>query len=319
MDLSMDLPKIRAAVHGGLRSDETQSEPKRNRHDRGTVRARYQALPVAAPLAHAMPDGQRKRLRITVYIRAHKQDGALHCVGPNRTVKDVLKELRKLTGLEALKSLWTRDGYRLWDHSKIWPLVDHDSVLLACDKDTFPPATAATDDGHAELVAMKSHTEPPAVVSDGGVPPECQHARLVAARVAERKRRRAAHKAHMMAARQAFTAIPDEAALAILIALPVVDKLRLALVCRRYGSRSGAASTDGWSLAEESARLWLAECSDQERGWAPHQGSASWLGLMWRVERLRRPVAFASIGTDAALRPYPEGPLRPRLSEQGTR
>ena len=182
---------------------------------------------------------QTKRLRVEMYVRARKQDGALHCVGPNRTVKEVLKELRKLTGLEALKSLWTRDGWRLWDHSEIWPLVDHDSVLMACDKDTFPPSAAATDEEHA--AAMKSCTEPPpAAVSDGGVSPECQHARRVAARVAERKRRRAAHKAHMMAARQAFTAIPDEAALAILIALPVVDKLRLALVCRRYGKNGTA-------------------------------------------------------------------------------
>ena len=248
-----------------------------------------------------MPDGQSKRLRIAVYSRARKRDGVLHCVGPNRTVKDVLKELRKLTGLEALKSLWTRDGYRLWDHSEIWPLVDNDSVLVACDRSAFPSGAAATDEEHAEPAAMKSHTEPPAVVSDGGVPPECQHARLVAARVAERKRRRAAHKAHMMAARQAFTAIPDEAALAILIALPTaVDKLRLALVCRRYGSSSSAASAGGWSLAEEAARLWLVEeCSDQERIWMPHQGCASgwlpggsWLGLMWRVERLHHPLVF---------------------------
>jgi hypothetical protein len=87
--------------------------------------------------------GQTKRLRVMLYARARKQDGALLCVGQNRTVKDVLKELRKLTGLEALESLWTRDGWRLWNRAEIWPLVDHDSVLVACDKETFPAAIVA--------------------------------------------------------------------------------------------------------------------------------------------------------------------------------
>jgi hypothetical protein len=138
---------------------------------------------------------QTKRLRVEMYVRARKQDGALHCVGPNRTVKEVLKELRKLTGLEALKSLWTRDGYRLYDRAEMWPLVDHDSLLVACDKDIFPAAAAAAlapaaparkraaaaaDEGEGEgekaAAAKKSRTEPPAAAaSDGGVSPEYQH------------------------------------------------------------------------------------------------------------------------------------------------
>ena len=102
-----------------------------------------------------------------------------------------------------------------------------------------------------------------------------------------------------------LTATPDEAALLVALALPTaLDRLRLALVCRRYGgwrsvaAATGAATADGWSVAEESARCWLRdECSAQERGWAPREGGASWLGLMWQVQRLRRPLTFTSLGT----------------------
>ena len=97
-----------------------------------------------------------------------------------------------------------------------------------------------------------------------------------------------------------LTATPDEAALLVALALPTaLDRLRLALVCRRYGWRivaaaaGAAAGGGGWSVAEESGRRWLVDgCSAQERGWAPREGGASWLGLMWRVERLRRPLTF---------------------------
>jgi hypothetical protein len=223
-----------------------------------------------------MPDGQSKRLRIAMYVRARKQDGALHCVGPNRTVKDVLKELRKLTGLEALESLWTRDGFRLWNRAEIWPLVDHDSVLVACDRNAFPAAAAA--------VAAAAAPRPVAVAAAARRKPSLG----------------LAQNQHVMAAATCFLAmISDEAALIIALALPTaIDKLRLALVCRRYGSRSAAAAADGWSVAEESARQWLLdECSAQERGWAPREGGASWLGLMWQVQRLRRPLTFTSLGT----------------------
>ena len=87
-----------------------------------------------------------------------------------------------------------------------------------------------------------------------------------------------------------LTAIPEEAALLVALALPTaVDKLSLALGCRRYGWRgvaaaaaAAAAAGGGWSVAEESARCWLVEeCTEQERGWAPREGGASWLGLLW--------------------------------------
>jgi hypothetical protein len=116
-----------------------------------------------------------------------------------------------------------------------------------------------------------------------------------------------------------LTATPDEAALLVALALPTaLDRLRLALVCRRYGgwrslaATAGAADADGWSVAEESARQWLwDECSAQERGWALREGGASWLGVMWRVQRLRRPLSFTSIGTGLELNE--EGALLPRL------
>ena len=107
-----------------------------------------------------------------------------------------------------------------------------------------------------------------------------------------------------------LTAIPEEAALLVALALPTAaGRLSLALVCRRYGWRSAAAAAaataaanGGWSVAEESARCWLLdECTAQERGWAPREGGASWLGLMWRVERLRLPLAFTSSGAYVAL------------------
>ena len=101
-----------------------------------------------------------------------------------------------------------------------------------------------------------------------------------------------------------LTATPDEAALLVALALPTaLDKLHLALACRRYGWRivaaaaGAAAGGGGWSVAEESGRRWLVDgCSDQERGWAPREGGASWLGVMWRVERLRRALVFTSTG-----------------------
>jgi hypothetical protein len=37
---------------------------------------------------------------------------------------------------------------------------------------------------------------------------------------------------------------------------------------------------------------WIADCTDQERGWVPRRGRESWLGLMWEVEVLRRGGVF---------------------------
>ena len=44
--------------------------------------------------------------------------------------------------------------------------------------------------------------------------------------------------------------------------------------------------------AEETARRWVAGCSEQERGWAPRRGVESWLCLMHEVGALRLPLAF---------------------------
>ena len=102
-----------------------------------------------------------------------------------------------------------------------------------------------------------------------------------------------------------LTATPDEAALIIACALTDPrDLLRLALVCRRFfikciaapSHRRGPAASDAaaaeatemWSIIEEAARRWIANCTDQERGWVPRRGRESWLGLMWEVEVLRR-------------------------------
>eukprot|EP01043_Picozoa_sp_COSAG02_P065196 COSAG02_NODE_9763_length_2117_cov_2.583746_1_plen_359_part_00 len=115
-------------------------------------------------------------------------------------------------------------------------------------------------------------------------------------------------------------ACADDTLLAIAVALPSpADVLRLTVTCsaaaqrfyfttKSYGSASSgsvAASGDGvcgaataaapaetWSVAEEAARLWMLECSEQERGWVPRRGLESRLGLMWEVELLRRPLVF---------------------------
>jgi hypothetical protein len=72
---------------------------------------------------------------------------------------------------------------------------------------------------------------------------------------------------------------------------------------------SAAAETqqvEKLSIVQESARRWLANCTTQERAWAPGGGGASWLDRMRHVERLRRPPAFTLMDDGAGL-----------LSEQG--
>jgi hypothetical protein len=115
------------------------------------------------------------------------------------------------------------------------------------------------------------------------------------------------------AAREAtnlLTATPDEAAILIACALgSATDLLRLSAACRRFAlkciaaplSRPRAAASSAaaaaqelemWSIAEEAARRWIADCTEQERGWVPRRGRESWLGLMWEVESLRRGAVF---------------------------
>ena len=45
-------------------------------------------------------------------------------------------------------------------------------------------------------------------------------------------------------------------------------------------------------IIEEAARQWIADCTDQERGWVPRRGRERWVGLMWEVEVLRRGAVF---------------------------
>ena len=108
-----------------------------------------------------------------------------------------------------------------------------------------------------------------------------------------------------------LTATPDEAAIIIAAALgSAADLLHLAAACRRFalkciaapsppratasGSSAAAAAQQAemWSIAEEVARRWIVDCTDQERGWVPRRGRESWLGLMWEVEVLRRGAVF---------------------------
>ena len=58
------------------------------------------------------------------------------------------------------RRLWTTDGFRLYDPHDIWPLVDQDTCIVACDKNSFPgditklkramDGGAASDGGGAE-------------------------------------------------------------------------------------------------------------------------------------------------------------------------
>ena len=83
------------------------------------------------------------------------------------------------------------------------------------------------------------------------------------------------------------------------------DLLSLCLTCPRFaakviaapidesGGRGGAAAApEMLSIPEEAARLWLAGCSEQERGWVPRRDLESLVGLMQGVELLREPLVF---------------------------
>ena len=54
------------------------------------------------------------------------------------------------------------------------------------------------------------------------------------------------------------------------------------------------------SIPEEAARLWVAECSEQEQGWVPRVELESLMGLIQEVELLRAPLLFGwAHATDA--------------------
>ena len=107
--------------------------------------------------------------------------------------------------------------------------------------------------------------------------------------------------------------ITDDTLLHIARFLPTArDLLRLQLANKRFGARCIAAPSGGdgpgpaaapekLSLAEEAARLWVAGCSEQERGWVPRCDFESWLGLMHEVGVLRLPLAFGRAHADITL------------------
>ena len=80
--------------------------------------------------------------------------------------------------------------------------------------------------------------------------------------------------------------------------------LCLQLTCPRSAAKiiasSGGAAEDGQaaaapemlSIVEEEARLWVAGCSEQERGWVPRRELESWLSLMFEVGVLRVPLVL---------------------------
>ena len=45
-------------------------------------------------------------------------------------------------------------------------------------------------------------------------------------------------------------------------------------------------------IVDEAGRLWVAGCSEQERGWVPRVELESWLCLMHEVAWLRLPLSF---------------------------
>ena len=68
------------------------------------------------------------------------------------------------------------------------------------------------------------------------------------------------------------------------------------------GGGSGAAAAPEMLLvAEEAGRLWIAGCSEQERGWAPRLELESWLDLVHEVELLRVPLLFGRAHADLTL------------------
>ena len=97
--------------------------------------------------------------------------------------------------------------------------------------------------------------------------------------------------------------ITDDTLLLIASLLPTTkDLVCLGLSCPRFavkiivapsvGASGRAAEAEMLSIVEEAARLWVAGCSEQERGWVPRSELESWLGLMREVAMLRVPLLF---------------------------
>ena len=100
--------------------------------------------------------------------------------------------------------------------------------------------------------------------------------------------------------------ITDDTLLHIASFLPTAkDLLSLWLSNRRFsikciagapgGERGAAAPPEMLCIAEEAGRLWVAGCTEQERGWVSRRDRASWLGLMKEVGVLQQP-RWCSVG-----------------------
>ena len=95
-----------------------------------------------------------------------------------------------------------------------------------------------------------------------------------------------------------LTSTPDEFVLGLACALLTArDLLSLCLVCQRFNIRciaagGGGAAAEMLCIAEEAGRLWVAGCSEQERGWVPRLELERWLCLMHEVGLLRVPLVF---------------------------
>ena len=59
-----------------------------------------------------------------------------------------------------------------------------------------------------------------------------------------------------------------------------------------------AAAPEMLSIVEEAGWLWVARCSEQERGWVPRREHESRLGLMQEVDLLRVPLPFGRAHAD---------------------
>ena len=56
------------------------------------------------------------------------------------------------------RRLWTTDGFRLYDPHDIWPLVDQDTCIVACDKNSFP----------GDITKLKRAMDGGGAAADGG-------------------------------------------------------------------------------------------------------------------------------------------------------
>lgn len=89
-------------------------------------------------------------------------------------------QVKKMTGLEALQSLWTTDGFRLDPRGETWQLVDHDAVLIASDRATFP--AAASEVGTTK--PRKRQTTSTTMEEDGAVAPAAKKVKKESSTVA---------------------------------------------------------------------------------------------------------------------------------------